>query len=274
VSDFTCEACGGKNARQQIRLGDLPPFLIVHANKYAALSGPSAGALVRMGTSDMHRFAVTHHTGHTPNSGHYTATVTSLEGMTYYCDDPAISPRPDLSAATWQNSFLIFLENPKACEQASNSAGGCGDADHAANSMEVEACGDIRPAPEPSAPDLLEGHVADMEVETCGDSHTAAEPSVTDPRERSSDLASGSAVGCDSGRPAADHVGTTDEQDKAGDEDDDSSDDEMEEDDNATAEQVSLQAAECRVTNSRHDDWLHRGPFLADLPWHRIPPPL
>ena len=22
-----------------------------------------------------------------------------------------------------------------------------------------------------------------------------------------------------------------------------------------------------KVTNSRHDDWLHRGPFLADLPW-------
>ena len=29
-----------------------------------------------------------------------------------------------------------------------------------------------------------------------------------------------------------------------------------------------VQATECRATSSRHDDWLHRGPFLADLPWH------
>jgi hypothetical protein len=28
-----------------------------------------------------------------------------------------------------------------------------------------------------------------------------------------------------------------------------------------------VQAAELRTTCSRHDDWLHRGPFLADLPW-------
>ena len=30
----------------------------------------------------------------------------------------------------------------------------------------------------------------------------------------------------------------------------------------------TVQATECRVTSTRHDDWLHRGPFLADLPWH------
>lgn len=32
-------------------------------------------------------------------------------------------------------------------------------------------------------------------------------------------------------------------------------------------EQSTLQAAQCMVTSTRHDDWLHRGPFLADLPW-------
>ena len=32
-------------------------------------------------------------------------------------------------------------------------------------------------------------------------------------------------------------------------------------------EQCAFEVAECRVTSSRHDDWLHRGPFLADLPW-------
>jgi hypothetical protein len=32
-------------------------------------------------------------------------------------------------------------------------------------------------------------------------------------------------------------------------------------------EQDTLQAVQCMVTSTRHDDWLHRGPFLADLPW-------
>jgi hypothetical protein len=30
--------------------------------------------------------------------------------------------------------------------------------------------------------------------------------------------------------------------------------------------QCTMQPAECRVTSTRHDDWLHRGPFLADFP--------
>ena len=34
-----------------------------------------------------------------------------------------------------------------------------------------------------------------------------------------------------------------------------------------SAAQYTLQAAECRATSTRRDDWLHRGPFLADLPW-------
>ena len=34
------------------------------------------------------------------------------------------------------------------------------------------------------------------------------------------------------------------------------------------AVEYQVQAIECRATSSRHDDWLHRGPFLADLPWH------
>ena len=36
----------------------------------------------------------------------------------------------------------------------------------------------------------------------------------------------------------------------------------------AKAPEYTMQAAEGRATSTRHDDWLHRGPFLADLPWH------
>ena len=47
----------------------------------------------------------------------------------------------------------------------------------------------------------------------------------------------------------------------------------MDADHGAEDEEQQLQAStevtalECRVTCTRHDDWLHRGPFLADLPW-------
>ena len=39
------------------------------------------------------------------------------------------------------------------------------------------------------------------------------------------------------------------------------------EDDQDGDEQCKLEPAEIHTTTSRHDDWLHRGPLLADLPW-------
>ena len=36
--------------------------------------------------------------------------------------------------------------------------------------------------------------------------------------------------------------------------------------DNCDEEAVAAPSG-CRTTCTRHDDWLHRGPFLADLPW-------
>ena len=46
IDGSKCVARGGKGARQQTRLGDLPPCLIVHSNKYVGSLGPSLGALV------------------------------------------------------------------------------------------------------------------------------------------------------------------------------------------------------------------------------------
>ena len=46
LDDFNCEACGGKGARQQNRLDDLPSCLIVHSNKHAVSFGPSICAFV------------------------------------------------------------------------------------------------------------------------------------------------------------------------------------------------------------------------------------
>ena len=52
----------------------------------------------------------------------------------------------------------------------------------------------------------------------------------------------------------------------ATDEGDDS--DDAQKDDAQTPAPCAVQAIECRATLMRHDDWLHRGPYLADMPWY------
>ena len=53
-----------------------------------------------------------------------------------------------------------------------------------------------------------------------------------------------------------------------GSEHDESIDDVSEADNADDAAQCNVQAVECHATSTRHDDWLHRGVFLADLPWY------
>ena len=90
--------------------------MIVHANKYAHANGPAADLCVSVraddGPIDMQRIDVMHHAGHTPASGHYTATVQTVDGMAYHCNDAEVTDRPDLLVQPWQNSYLLFLENP------------------------------------------------------------------------------------------------------------------------------------------------------------------
>jgi hypothetical protein len=47
----------------------------------------------------------------------------------------------------------------------------------------------------------------------------------------------------------------------------DKHEDDEDEDDRERDEHCELEASEIHVTTSRHDDWLHRGSLLADLPW-------
>ena len=135
LEDFKCEECNGKGGRQQTRLGDLPQFLIVHSNKYAAASGPSMDALVHIGGIAMQRIAVTHHRGRTPESGHYTATVATPDGGIYDCDDSIISHQPQSCDKLWHNSYLSFLHNGEARESASTPAGGFPDGIHVTNNI-------------------------------------------------------------------------------------------------------------------------------------------
>ena len=54
-----------------------------------------------------------------------------------------------------------------------------------------------------------------------------------------------------------------DDEDTENDDDDTENDGGGHDEDNHCA----LEAVELNTTTSRYDDWLHRGPFLADLPW-------
>ena len=111
---FKCESCGGMKARQQTRLGQLPHVLVVHINKYAHCDGPTTGPSVLVSGTELQRIAVVHHAGHTPETGHYTATVATQDGHTYHCNDHVIELKPNLNA--WENGYLIFLQVNRDCD--------------------------------------------------------------------------------------------------------------------------------------------------------------
>ena len=192
LAHFTCDSCGSKKARQQTRLGDLPQFLMVHFNKQTNEAGPMTAASVRVYGTNMQRVADTHHIGHTPESGHYNATVATSTSGTYLCDDVVIKDQFNLAAQPWHNSYLIFLRRD-----------GCGDLPHAAKGED--------PNGEELRDDIDQIDVScddpDESNDGCGEAHLAAE-------------------------------------------------------DIRGEAECPMQATECRVTSSRHDDWLHRGPFL------------
>ena len=95
------------------RFATLPQFLILHINKYADGLGVVTPQCVRVAGKDMERIAVMHHQGHTPESGHYTATVSPEKGWAYFCDDGEVAPQLQLS---WPNGYLIFLHNTSSSD--------------------------------------------------------------------------------------------------------------------------------------------------------------
>ena len=95
IPDFRCQACGQIGALQQTTLGDLPPFLIVHVNKPGPVAGITAERTVHLSGTELHRFAVVHHTGESTTSGHYTSTV-STQTSAFHCTTPQ-SPNGQIS---------------------------------------------------------------------------------------------------------------------------------------------------------------------------------
>ena len=152
--------------------------------------------LVHIGNIAMQRVAVTHHTGRTPESGHYTATVATPDGGIYDCNDCIISRKPESSQQLWHNSYLSFLHNGEARDERQPAD---------SNPAEVNQSNPAEDACE-------EGDDGSEQNDTIDD--------VNDP-ENTMDVA-----------------------------------------------ECNVQAIECHATSTRHDDWLHRGAFLADLPWY------
>ena len=149
--------------------------------------------------------------------------------------------------------------------------------------------GDPQPAVERNADVVASAALAvDTQANDRGDSHPAAHDKANSsgdphPAATADALASSSAAcdiagdeedadGADDGADAddaedADGCGedTNDGDEDADGADDGESADEVDED--VCEAEYPVQAAECRTTCTRHDDWLRRGPFLADLPW-------
>ena len=236
--DSECQECHSKHRKQQQLIDKIPQFMIVHINKYSNHVGPATHQHVCVAGTVMQRVAVIHHAGHTPNSGHYTCTVATPEGMAYRCNDASISQQPNLMAQPWQNSYLIFLQRDSS-----------GDIHHIAESI-AESTESVR----------SDSQLTDSDVEV-----------LSECREVSDDDADDTASDGDEYKDEK-VDSTSDDSHHADTEFTSASEDE---DDNVACSdphhvetEPTMQAAECRVTATRHDDWLHRGPFLADMPWH------
>ena len=235
--DFKCKDCGSKHAKQQHRIDTMPQFLVVHINKYADCIGPATHAQVCIAGTAMQRVAVLHHSGHTPDSGHYNCTVATPEGMAYRCNDADISQQPKLIAQPWQNSYLIFLHRDSSGDihpaaESTEAAESVRSDSHLTNS-DVEGPSECMGRMDDAADDMPSDgdKCKDDDVDSqCGDSHHADTESTYESEDEDGD------VKCSDSH----HAET----------------------------EPTMQATECRVTSNRHDDWLHRGPFLADMPWH------
>ena len=236
--DFKCQDCDSKHAKQQQLIDKMPQFMIVHINKYSNHVGPATHEHVCVAGTVMQRIAVIHHAGHTPNSGHYTCTVATPEGMAYRCNDASISQQPNLMAQPWQNSYLVFLQRDSSGDihQTAESAAESTESvrsDSQLTDSDVEVLSECREVSDADADDTASDgdEYKDEKVDSTSDDSHHADTEFTNFSEDEDDD-----VACSDPH----HVET----------------------------EPTMQATECRVTASRHDDWLHRGPFLADMPWH------
>ena len=70
---------------------------------------PSVNASVHICGVDLQRVGVTQHTGRTPESGHYTATVATDEGSNYDCNDSRIVRRSYRCETLWHFCTTLVL---------------------------------------------------------------------------------------------------------------------------------------------------------------------
>ena len=239
--DRHCEHCHSGHAKQKQRIDKIPQFMIVHFNKYSTQVGPPTHEHVCVAGTVMQRIAVIHHAGHTPNSGHYTCTVATPEGMAYRCNDASISQQSNLRAEPWKNSYLVFLQR--------DSSG----AIHHTTESEAESTESIR----------SDSQLADSDVEVLSDNadgkvfNDGADDTASDGDEHKDEKADSTSD--DSHHADTEFTNSSEDED----EDIECSDHKY-----YVETEPTMHASECRVTASRHDDWLHRGPFLADIPWY------
>jgi len=155
-----------------------------------------------------------------------------------------------------------------ASVQENEEAQGCGDLHSTASPFARNCSTDPPPgcsdALHATYPPTKEEELAGPPASGCGDSHSAAE-------EGQAFISPSAAIGVteEEGQAVNSTSSCGDPHSAAVDDEGAESLDDTDEIEDSDAEiQYDVQATEFRVTSTRHDDWLHRGPFLADMPWY------
>ncbi|TKY89204.1 hypothetical protein EX895_001735 [Sporisorium graminicola] len=124
---YKCEKCKRKvDATKQFTIDAAPPALTVHLKRFTAFGGKVSRQIgfdeslniapylsVNRGPARYRLYAVVHHYGSGPNSGHYVASVRSPSGKWTRMDDSAVSEMGRSGPLNDQSAYILFYMKEK-----------------------------------------------------------------------------------------------------------------------------------------------------------------
>ncbi|PWZ03275.1 cysteine proteinase [Testicularia cyperi] len=135
---YKCDKCKRKvDATKQFTIETAPPALTIHLKRFTAFGGKvsrqiafdesinvAAYLSVNRGPARYKLYAVVHHYGSGPNSGHYVASVKSPSGRWTRMDDSHVSEMGRSGPTNDQSAYILFYlrEKDEALQQAISGA--------------------------------------------------------------------------------------------------------------------------------------------------------
>ena len=253
-----CNVCGQGRLVEQTSLTAISEFLVVVVTKEQNESGCWMDNVARVYSHEMQRIAGIRHITRSENGGHYTATICTPDRRTIVCDDETILQKAnDIEDDAWSDMYVMFLQKAKDIEDDDAKAGQQIDDYEDLEDMTIDECDkQVDLAFPQKFENVANEFCSPDEKDSDADDGNAGQEITEDMTNDECDERDADAI------DDAVDVATNDAMDEA------VRNHECDANDDVTVRNDDMEVSECRITASRHDDWLHRGPFLADLTWY------